>query len=139
MAKLNTPFSGHKPLEDSRMKEIRKFINDWLMNPLVYCNYCGNAYFPKEKPCCERPEIGRNIDFCQVIIQQNKDTLLKNLNQYGATENLGMRMGLSMPIDLLKKLEYWHLKRFGHKLFDSKKNFRKFIKYFPMFAVCEKI
>ena len=120
------------------MKEIRAFINNWLLDPLVYCNHCGRPRFIAGK-CCERPEIGRNIDFCGVIIQQNADTRATNLNELGATANLNMRMGLSMPIDLLKKLEDWHIKRFGFKLFENRKSLHKFMRYFPMFTVAEKI
>ena len=139
MTKKTTVFSGHRPLENARMREIRAFINQWLLSPTVYCNYCGRPYFPDEKACCERPEIGRNVDFCGVIIQQNKDTLAGNLNDLGATANLGMRMGLSMPVDLLKRLEDWHRTRFGFKLFENRKALHEFMRAFPMFKICERI
>lgn len=134
----NNPFTGHVSLEKGMYAEIRQFINNWLMDQTVYCNACGSPYFP-DMVCCDTPQIGKNIDHCYAILRQNENRRAVRLNQFGSNEKKTLRIGLSMPQDLLRQLEKFSKERFGKKLFGTTKDFRKFIKNFPQFSVCERV
>lgn len=139
MAKPVNSFTGHRPLEKGKYAEIRKFINLWLQEPQIYCGSCGFPYFPNEKVCCEHPQIGRNIDHCQLVIWNNKETLSNNLNVFGSNSGKTWRHGVSMPVDLMQRLEEFCKDTMGQKLFVNKKDFRGFMKSFPQFTTCERI
>jgi hypothetical protein len=136
---IQTPLSGHVPLEEAKYKEIRGFINEWLADQTIYCGHCGFPYFPGTPTCCEYPLIGKNIQHLQALFIENEGRKNIRLNSYGSNAAKTMRITISMPQDLLRKLERWHLKRFGYKPFAEKKDLRKFMKHFPMFCVMDKI
>lgn len=125
--------------EKSKYIEIRKFINRWLLSPEIYCNTCGFPYFPGEKWCCDDPQIGKNIQHCQALMVQNRAIEKTNINPYGSNASKTLRHAVSMPPDLIIKLEKFCKERFGEKLFVNQKDFRGFCKAFPMFTVMEKI
>jgi hypothetical protein len=125
--------------EKAKYVEIRKFINHWLVDPLVYCNNCGFPYFPGRPACCNDPIIGKNIQHCQALMAQNRAIIKTNLNQFGSNESKTLRHGASLPPDLIKKLEQFCQETMGEKLFVNQKDFRGFCKAFPMFTVMEKI
>lgn len=135
----NQEFTGHQPLEKGKYAELRKFINHWLTKKSVYCNNCGMPYFPDEKSCCESPQIGKNFDHCWAVIIQNKARQKECANQYASNLDNTMRLGLSMPVNLLRELEKFSLEKLGEKLFVNQKDFRGFCKAFPQFAIMEKI
>lgn len=135
----NSPLSGHHVLEKAKYSEIRKFINAWLLDPALYCNNCGFPYFPGSKPCCDKPQIGKNIQHCQALFLQIAAQKKTNLNEFGANSGKTLRHGVSLPPDLMAKLEKFCKEKFGEKLFTNKNDFRGFMKAFPMFCTCERI
>lgn len=137
MAKLTNDFSGHRPLEKGKYKEIRKFINAWLTNQEVYCNNCGLPYFGEK--CCDHPEIGKNFDHCWAVIIQNKARQKLSANDFASNKTGTMRLGLSMPVSLLHALEKFCKETIGQKLFVNQKDLRGFAKSFPQFTIMEKI
>jgi hypothetical protein len=139
MAKLQTPLSGHHALEKGKYAEIRKFINQWLLDQSVYCNNCGFPFFVGEKECCENPQIGKNIQHCQALFLQIQAQRKTNLNEFGSNDGKTMRMGVSLPPDLMVKLEQFCKEKWGEKLFVNQKDFRGFMKAFPQFTTCERI
>jgi len=139
MAKLTNSFTGHQVLEKGKYAEIRKYINRWLLDQKIYCGSCGFPYFPGEKACCNDPQIGKNIQHCLAVIQQNQKTKANNLNEFGSTKGKTWRHGVSMPIELMHELERFCQETMGQKLFVNKKDFRGFMKAFPQFTTCERI
>jgi len=135
MAKLTNDFSGHQALEKSKYIELRKFINYWLTNQTVYCNNCGLPYFGKI--CCDNPEIGKNFDHCWAVILQNKAR--QKDSGFAANQTKTMRLGVSMPVNLLHALEKFSQEKLGEKLFVNQKDMHGFMKAFPMFAIAERI
>lgn len=139
MAKLQTPLSGHHALEKGKYAEIRKFINAWLLDPAVYCNTCGFPYFPGSKPCCDNPMIGKNIQHCQALFLQIAAQKKCNFNEFGSNKDKTLRMSVSLPPDLMQKLEKFCQEKLGEKLFVNSKDLRGFMKAFPMFTTAERI
>ena len=139
MAKLQTAFSGHRVLEKAKYKAIRQFINDWLLDPTIYCNTCGFPYFSGEKPCCDNPLIGKNIQHCQALLLQIAAERKCNLNEYGSNKDKTLRHALSLPPDLIRKLERFCQEKLGEKLFVNTKDLRGFMKAFPQFVTMERI
>lgn len=139
MAKLQTPLSGHHALEKGKYKEIRAFINNWLLDQTVYCNNCGFPYFIGEKECCDSPQIGKNIHHFQALMLQISAEKKTNLNAYGSNASKTMRIGVSLPPDLMTKLEQFCKEKWGEKLFVNQKDLHGFMKAFPMFTTCERI
>jgi hypothetical protein len=139
MAKLQTPLSGHHALEKGKYKAIRDYINQWLLDPTLYCNNCGFPYFIGEKTCCDNPQVGKNIQHCQALFLQIAAQRKTNLNEYGSNKDKSLRMGVSLPPDLMTKLENFCQEKLGEKLFVNQKDFRGFMKAFPMFCTAERI
>jgi len=137
MAKLNTQFSSHNPLERGKYAALRKFINEWLTDQSVYCNSCGLPYFGQV--CCDSPQIGKNFDHCWAVIIQNKTRQKIRLNQFGSNAGKTMRLGLSLPEKLLRDLEQYSREVLGEKLFVNQKDMHGFARAFPMFMIMEKI
>jgi len=135
MAKLNTTFSSHQPLEKGKYSEIRKFINHWLTDQSVYCNNCGLPFYGEI--CCEDPQIGKNFDHCWAVVIQNKAR--QKGSGFSANNTNTMRLGLSIPAGLLQALERFCKERLGQKLFVNQKDLRGFSKAFPQFAIWERI
>lgn len=139
MAKLQTTFSGHHALEKGKYAEIRKFINQWLLDPTLYCNSCGFPYFIGEKQCCDNPRIGRNIQHCQALLLQISAEKKCNLNEFGSNKDKTLRQAVSLPPDLMQKLEKFCQEKLGEKLFVNSKDLRGFMKAFPQFVTSERI
>jgi len=136
---MNNPFKSHQPLEKGKMKLIRKFINGWLQDPLVYCNSCGIPYFPSDRDCCDNPQIGNNLQHCWAIIIQNKARQKTRDNEYGSNKDNTLRIGASLPEKLIRDLEQYFHENHKQKLWNNQKEFRLFLKSFPQFAICERI
>jgi len=139
MAKPINSFTGHRPLEKGKYADIRKFINQWLLDQAIYCGSCGMPYFPDLPQCCEHRQLGKNIDHCLAVIQANRETLANNLNEFGSTEGKTWRNGVSMPVDLIQKLEVFCKEKWGEKLFVNIKDMRNFSRAFPQFRIVERI
>lgn len=128
------------------MVAIRAFINTWLKDKSVYCNYCGLPFNPKDQnehgqwnPCCENPQIGRNVDHTMGIIKQNRAIRETRKNDFAQTDSKAMRMGISLPPMLLKDLENYFKKNYDQKLFVDNKELHKFMREFPDFTTCRRI
>ena len=139
MAKQQTRFTGHHALEKGKYAEIRKFINRWLTDQVVYCGSCGQPYFPDLPHCCQYQQLGKNIQHCEAVIQANRVTIENNLNEFGSTKGMTWRNGVSMPVNLLNELETFCQATMGQKLFVNQKDLRGFMRAFPMFRTQEKI
>jgi len=117
-------------------------INKWLKDPSVYCNECSQPYQPELGRCCENPHIGRNWDFCELLISENKVISHSRLNEFGSNKDKNLRWSLRLPPRLYETLNNY-MKQHGHKtgLFDPKKpsDLNKFMKRFPMFAIAKKV
>lgn len=137
MSKLNTTFSGHNPVEKGKYAEIRKYINHWLTDQSVYCNNCGLPFYGE--PCCDHPEIGKNLEHCWAVIVQNKARQKMNRNEFASNTTNTMRLGISMPQKLLQDLEKFCKASMGVKLFENQKDLRGFAKAFPQFMIMERI
>jgi hypothetical protein len=138
MAKKQTAFSGHHD-EKGKYKEIRAFINNWLLDPALYCNTCGFPYFPLEKACCDNPRIGKNIQHCQALLLQIAAERKCNNNEFGSNKDKTLRQAVSLPPDLMQKLEKFCKEKLGEKLFVNSKDLREFMKHFPQFTTCSRI
>lgn len=124
---------------------VRSFINYWLKDKTYYCNVCGMPFDPRDKenghwkPCCEEPQIGRNIDHCMGVVKQNKELQKVRINDVGSTKDKSFRWGISMPPRLMKDLEDHFRSKYKEKLFNDQKELRQFMKEFPAFMVAKKI
>ena len=128
------------------MDAARAFINTWLKDKRFYCNYCGKGFKPHNKdekgywiPCCDNPQIGRNKDHTQGVINQNRGIRETRKNDFAAFDDDSMRMGLSMPPSLLRDLESYFAESYKEKLFVDNSEMHKFMKEFPEFTTCRRI
>jgi len=118
---------------------IRAFINLWLKDQKQYCNYCGKAFSTEHYPCCENPQIGRNIDHTKGIIKQNKERQETAKNVYGANDAMNLRFAVSLPPRLLFDLEKYVEGTGNGKLFNNITELHEFAREFKVFCVPEKI
>jgi hypothetical protein len=135
MANKPHGFDSHEALEKGKYAEIRKFINNWLLDQTVYCNNCGLPFFGEV--CCDKPEIGKNLDHCWAVIIQNKARRLGR--GLASNQSKTMRLGLSIPVSLLYALEKFSKEKLGEKLFVNQQDMRGFMRAFPQFTICERI
>jgi len=129
----------------NKWEAARAFINTWLKDKSIYCNYCGLPYNPKDVTeeghwikCCEDPQIGRNIDHTIGVIKQNKELRKIQNNSTASTKSKAMRYALSMPPSLYRALNDYFLKMYKQKIFDNTKELRTFMKEFPAFCIPER-
>jgi len=118
---------------------IRAFINLWLKDRRLYCNWCGRLYNPNRFPCCDKPQIGDNLTHTRAVIKQNKidRKLLKNV--FGAESKKHFRLAVNLPPQLLMALEKYvkSTAREGEnrKLFENPEELHKFMREFKEFTV----
>lgn len=118
---------------------LRAIITVWLKDQRIYCNNCQATFFPDIPPCCENPQIGKNIDHTMGLLKQNKAMRGLQKSVTGANESNTMRWGVSLPPDLYTTLNKY-LQSCGEKgLFVDKKDLRWFMKKFPEFTIPQKI
>lgn len=120
----------------------KSVINLWLADQTLHCNNCGekfNADLWKEGPCCEEPEIGRNMDHLKGVINENKRIREQAKNDYSANDDKNLRIGLAMPPSLLLTLEDYFKKHGGEKLFRNNQEMHSFMKKFPMLCTARKV
>lgn len=128
-------------LTQSKIQAIRAFINLWLSDNTIYCNSCGdifNAEMWQHGPCCENPQIGRNLDHAMYVMKIVKEKKRDSLNRYGSNKNMTMRSCVSLPARLLRDLETY-FRGYGEKLFNNDKEMQDFMRAFPQFTNCEEI
>lgn len=123
----------------NKEKAFKTVINIWLKDQRLYCNWCGEIFGQVPFPCCENPQVGRNLDHCRGVIEENK-ALRKELdNEMAMTPSMNIRYGINMPPALFNVLEAY-CKIHGDKgLFAEKADLRWFMKKFPMFMVGSRV
>lgn len=123
---------------NNKEQALHAVINFWLKDKSVYCNNCGLSNPPTNPPCCENPQIGKNLDHCRGVIKQNKELQKETYNDYASNANKNMRFSVSLPPALYNVLsKYCELH--GEKLFGSEEQINWFAKKFPQFAIPKKI
>lgn len=115
------------------------FINTWLKDQRKYCNHCGQDYDLLFFPCCENPQVGRNIDHTRGLLKQNRELQKTRLNEYASTENKSIRWGLSLPPKLYMDLDRYFKKLYNEKLFEDNGEMRQFMKRFKNFSIPERV
>lgn len=118
----------------------KAFINTWLRDQTWYCNNCDMDYNPLNFPCCEKPQVGRNIDHLKGMIKENKIIQQTRKNEFASTDNKTLRWGISLPPRLYYALDkYFRSLTEGEKLFKDNQDLHEFMKEFPQFCIPEKI
>jgi len=128
-------------IQTDKMTAIRALINEWLKDPTLYCNNCdldANAAFLAVESCCEKPQIGRNVDVYVGMCRENKIIRDLNYRDTGASKDGNIRTAVALPPRLLSFLE-GYFKKYGEKLFNNNKELHEFMRKFPQFKVCERV
>jgi len=125
----------------SREDAYRAIINTWLKDQTFYCNNCGKTFDKmKDSPfCCEEPHIGKNIDHCKGIIDQNKEMSKSRKNKFASVDSKTFRWGLSLPINLFYTIDNWKKGQGKEGLFREKGEITWFMKKFPQFRIPKKV
>ena len=118
---------------------VEAFINTWLKDQTLYCNYCGELFDERFFPCCENPQVGRNIDHTMGLIRQNKEMKKIRDNEFASTKKKTLRWGISIPPKLLHDLEKYVKSNGDTKLFNNTREFHQFMRRFPAFRIPEKV
>jgi hypothetical protein len=114
-------------------------INTWLKDQSLYCNNCGADYYEEFFPCCENPQVGRNIDHTKGLIDQNKEMRKIAQNEFSATPTKQMRLGVSLPPRLYHILNKYFKQTLNEPLFKDKKQMHEFMRRFRQFTIAERI
>jgi len=118
---------------------VQAFINVWLKDKTLYCNYCGELFDKRFFPCCDNPQVGRNVDHTMGLIKQNREMNKIRLNEFASTKKKRLRWGASIPPKLFHDLEKY-LKTLGEKkLFNDNKELHQFMRKFPAFKIPDKV
>lgn len=121
---------------NNKWEAIRAFINLWLKEKTLYCNWCGAVWNDSNtQVCCERPQIGTNWEHTREIIKQNRRRRQQAKNSYGSTDDKSMRVAISMPPKLLMDLEAYVKMTGNGKLFNNPAELISFMKEFKSFCV----
>ena len=124
---------------DKRDEAIHAIINVWLKDKTPYCNNCNENYPGEYFPCCENPQVGRNMDHCRGLINQNKEFQKTRLNSYASTADKTLRWGASLPPRLYLYLNSYCKENGEDGLFNEKYDVIWFAKKFPQFAIPERL
>lgn len=129
-----------------KLTAMHAFMNTWLKDKTMYCNYCGLPYMPKMTddqgkwvPCCESPEIGTNWDVTKIIIEENKEMRKTRNNEYASTKKKDFRMKSRIPPKLYQDMKAYFSKEYNEKIFSDKNEVNKFIRKFPVFCIPDRI
>ena len=125
---------------NNKEKAFHAVINTWLKDKTMYCNFCGQDYKDDvTTPCCENPQVGRNMDHCMGIIKQNKMIRETRKNEFGSTDDKTLRYGVSMPPALYQVLDRFKVSNDKPKLFREDGEMVWFMKKFPQFTTCSRV
>lgn len=124
------------------MGAINAFLNLWIKDPTLYCGNCGMVAIPEMlavESCCDRPQIGRNVDHLRGSLKQNQLSKKElNDNIYGSNKDNTLRHAVSMPVKLYQDLEQY-FKQHGEKLFNNNKELHEFMHKFPQLTIAEEV
>ena len=123
---------------------LKAFIVEWLKDPSMYCNVCGNRYFGKdiqgEEMCCDTPQIGTNLQILSAITKQNLEIQNNMAKDTGANKDNTFRWGISIPPRLLHDMEEYSMNTLKEPLFrDDGKDMNDFMRAFPFLRTCRKV
>lgn len=124
---------------NDKWEALKAFINTWLKDKTLYCNYCNQDYKPELGPCCDSPQIGTNISVTSALIKQNREHTKSRMNEFASSKDKTMRWGVSIPVRLYHDANNY-FKMHGEKgLFNDNNDLRKFMKKFRAFRIAEKV
>lgn len=123
---------------NNKEEAFRALINGWLKDQTLYCNNCLEFY-KQDVVCCENPHVGRNMDHCKGVIDQNKMLRETRANDFASTKDKSMRWGISMPPDLLRIMDKYKKSLDQPGLFKEPGEIEWFARKFPQFAVCKRV
>jgi hypothetical protein len=123
---------------------LKAFIHEWMKEPTLYCNHCGNIYVKSpegciEEPCCERMQIGTNLTLLHALIHENKRIRETRANQFASNKDKTFRMAVSITPRLLHDLEEYSINTLKEPLWKDDAELNSFMRSFPMFNTCEVI
>lgn len=118
---------------------LRAFINEWLKEDTLYCNYCGNIFQEDGVACCDKPQIGTNAYLTSELIKENKRIRDTRLNDYASNKDMTMRLGISITPRLLHDLEEYSINTLKEPLWKDRAEMDDFMRSFPEFTVCRKV
>lgn len=134
-------------LTNSKATAIRAFIVEWAKDKKLYCNYCGMDYM--EPPigceyvkCCDKPQIGTNAQFLELMILENKKLRESRLNDFGSNSDKTMRWGVSMTQKLMHSIEDYCLHTLKDPFWSTSQDVKEmndFMVKFPEFSICKKV
>ena len=131
-------------LTNCKETAIRSFINLWAKDTTLYCSTCGSIYTkPPEgipdEPCCEKPQLGTNLQHLYWVIKENQMIRKTRLNQYASNKDKTIRWALAMPPRLLHDLEQYSLNTLKEPFLRDNGEMNDFARSFPQFRTCEVI
>ena len=129
-------------LTNSKEVALRAFINEWIKDSEVYCNYCGEKYNAppvgsEESICCENRQLGTNAQILHALIIENKRIRETRANQFASNKDKTFRLGISMPPRLLHDLEEYSLNTLKEPLLKDNNEMNDFMRSFPELRTCE--
>lgn len=131
-------------LTNCKETALRAFISEWIKDDTKYCNNCGMIDIEPPEGCvkdicCEKPQIGTNLLFLYMIIQENKLLRESRRNIFASNKDKSMRWGISIPPRLLHDLEQYSMNELKEPLFKDSNEMNDFMNSFKEFRVCEKV
>jgi hypothetical protein len=131
-------------LTTSKETAIRAFINEWLRDSTVYCNYCGEKYVVppvgcEEMICCDRRQLGTNLTLLHALIQENKRIRETRANAFASNKDMSFRLGISMIPRLMSDLEDYSINTLKEPLWKDSNEMNDFMRSFPQFCIPEKV
>lgn len=114
-------------------------MNTILKDSTVYCNMCGLDYAVETHPCCEEPQLGTHMQHVMMVVKQNKELRKSRRNEFASTKDASMRWGASLPPRFFEEWDRGFRRTYKEKLIRDQKDFRKFMKKFKAFTICEVI
>lgn len=129
-------------LTTSKETALRAFINEWVKDQTVYCNYCGEKYTPapdgcEEFLCCNNRQLGTNAQILYALMIENKRIRESRANQFASNKDKTFRMGISLPPRLLHDLEEYSLNTLKEPLLKDQNEMNDFMRSFPELRTCE--
>jgi hypothetical protein len=123
---------------------IRAFLNEWIKDEQIYCNYCGMIYTPPPEGCepiicCDKPQLGTNKSLLTALIHENKRIRENRLNDFGSNEDKTMRIAISITPRLLHDLEEYCIHTLKEPLWKDRAEMDDFMRSFPQLCVCRKV